>query len=987
MSTVRERLNRLKEIGEDQDRYLQSLQEEKQTAKTHTKKSAGDLASRITQEAKAQAVSQGIELPRASTSPLAGVTVLPSSPQQAARDFAYSSERIGAGLLGAAEGVSDFLGAGFGKAVQGITSLGGLAPNPVSEWGGRVAEHYLTTSPTQEYEENIRQRYNPTRGAETVTGVEQTIAQMLPGIGAARAVSATGNALNAAQAAQRGANAGRAIFGLQAAGQSAQQAKQEGATTNQALAYGAASGLLESAIEGIAGGIPALGSGRLNEAVSAVTRNPVLNRAADIAGEGAEEALSTAVTPYLQRAMYNPDAENATPRKILQSAALGSLAAGVLQGGLELPGAVSRTVSDIRDVRQAVGSNQDIINRANQRIAQDMQARREAVNPLMTMLPTAEEVQNRQPGSPIYQLAMRAELPAVDRQPQAGYDGGTQNRQVGGVTYGRREPAASQLRGVYEADVRNGDPRTYTGGKRTSSQIDARESQATAEWVDGHLVENPTPAAGRALSSARQYAPDVFAVDDAAIKSRNRSAWALTSDGKIYISDAVPENLADVVGYHESVHSLKQRGSQQYDDFVSQIGERLNYGEYADRVLGIILQSRLKGKSILDLTVDELDTAYDELNAVVWGYYKADPENARAQFSGVFQDYDAYIRELDGIMEGSASSQKGISGAIPLELPRAVPVDPAQGVDPESSVGAAPAGFDPWSHFQASSTEFFPEGANAARDVDVPTTDPQGRRIRKTAATAMGAKAIPDEAISDIQNMVLRGELSYNRVSDKSSIDRAIKTIQDKGYQGALEEFRNSVSKGVVSKDIATLGQQLLINAANAGDGKTTAELLTLYAQMETTAGQAVQAASNLGYQLQDCCCQTQRAVDGVNYNMATQAAGIQNTIQGVRYDMSTQACDTRNTIQTSTRDIIDNANANSRAILDFLTQDKIATLQAENQSLKLAASQSNQNAVLMAAMDANQAELIRRLGRDCPVPAYVVPNPNCCYTPCGTCG
>ena len=73
----------------------------------------------------------------------------------------------------------------------------------------------------------------------------------------------------------------------------------------------------------------------------------------------------------------------------------------------------------------------------------------------------------------------------------------------------------------------------------------------------------------------------------------------------------------------------------------------------------------------------------------------------------------------------------------------------------------------------------------------------------------------------------------------------------------------------------------------------------------------------NLGYQLQDCCCQTQRAVDGVNYNMATQANGIQNAIQGVRYDMATQACDTRNTIQNSTRDIIDNANANSRAILD----------------------------------------------------------------------
>ena len=128
-----------------------------------------------------------------------------------------------------------------------------------------------------------------------------------------------------------------------------------------------------------------------------------------------------------------------------------------------------------------------------------------------------------------------------------------------------------------------------------------------------------------------------------------------------------------------------------------------------------------------------------------------------------------------------------------------------------------------------------------------------------------------------------------------------------------------------------------------------------------------MQGQNALATQIANCCCETREAIQGVNYNLAT------------------QACDTRNTIQNSTRDIIDNQNANSRAILDFLTQDKIATLQAENQSLKFAASQNAQNAYLTATMDANQAELIRRLGRDCPVPAYVVPNPNCCYgTPYG---
>ena len=147
-------------------------------------------------------------------------------------------------------------------------------------------------------------------------------------------------------------------------------------------------------------------------------------------------------------------------------------------------------------------------------------------------------------------------------------------------------------------------------------------------------------------------------------------------------------------------------------------------------------------------------------------------------------------------------------------------------------------------------------------------------------------------------------------------------------------------------------------------------------------------AMCNLGTQLQQCCCDNARAIDGVNYNLATQTNGIQTAIQGVRYDMATQACDTRNTIQNSTRDIIDNANANSRAILDFLTQDKIATLTAENQSLKFQASQAAQNAFITANQEAQTAELIRRIN-PMPVPAYQVPNPyaGCgCYSSCG-CG
>lgn len=123
-----------------------------------------------------------------------------------------------------------------------------------------------------------------------------------------------------------------------------------------------------------------------------------------------------------------------------------------------------------------------------------------------------------------------------------------------------------------------------------------------------------------------------------------------------------------------------------------------------------------------------------------------------------------------------------------------------------------------------------------------------------------------------------------------------------------------------------------------------------------------MQGQNALQAQLADCCCTTQRAIDGVNYNMAT------NT------------CNVLNTMNSNTRDIIDSQNAGTRAILDYLCQDKISTLQQENQTLRLAASQANQNAAIGAMIDASAANIIRRTGNDCPIPAYVVPNPNCCY-------
>ena len=132
-------------------------------------------------------------------------------------------------------------------------------------------------------------------------------------------------------------------------------------------------------------------------------------------------------------------------------------------------------------------------------------------------------------------------------------------------------------------------------------------------------------------------------------------------------------------------------------------------------------------------------------------------------------------------------------------------------------------------------------------------------------------------------------------------------------------------------------------------------------------------AITDLGYRLQDCCCKTQQAI-------ADCCCQTQRSIDNVRFENAQNTCAITNTINNTTRDILENNNNNTRAILDFLTQDKISTLTAENQTLRFQASQSAQNAFITANQEAQTAELIRRLGADCPVPAYIVPNPNCCY-------
>lgn len=161
--------------------------------------------------------------------------------------------------------------------------------------------------------------------------------------------------------------------------------------------------------------------------------------------------------------------------------------------------------------------------------------------------------------------------------------------------------------------------------------------------------------------------------------------------------------------------------------------------------------------------------------------------------------------------------------------------------------------------------------------------------------------------------------------------------------------------------------QAQLINGVQQGmsNGFMTAEISRANQQAAF-----MQQLNAMQMQQANCCCETRAAIQGVNYNLAT------------------QACETRQSINTGTRDIIDNQNANARAILDAMTAQRIEAKDAKiaEQSQQLFAAQ------LAASQAAQNSYLIQQL-RPTPIPAYSSCNPWAagtyigCGTGCGGCG
>lgn len=115
-------------------------------------------------------------------------------------------------------------------------------------------------------------------------------------------------------------------------------------------------------------------------------------------------------------------------------------------------------------------------------------------------------------------------------------------------------------------------------------------------------------------------------------------------------------------------------------------------------------------------------------------------------------------------------------------------------------------------------------------------------------------------------------------------------------------------------------------------------------------------------------------AICSLGYNISTGFNGISRQIADCCCETKGAIADLKYSNERQTCDILGAINHSTQKVIDYMQNEKISSLQAENVALKGRISNDQQSAYIIGA-----------LRQPCPVPAYVVPNPNCCYSACGT--
>ena len=131
---------------------------------------------------------------------------------------------------------------------------------------------------------------------------------------------------------------------------------------------------------------------------------------------------------------------------------------------------------------------------------------------------------------------------------------------------------------------------------------------------------------------------------------------------------------------------------------------------------------------------------------------------------------------------------------------------------------------------------------------------------------------------------------------------------------------------------------------------------------------QGAQHANNLSAQLADCCCGIKGEIKDVADANAMNTNQLDRRISDCCCETEKMNMQNRFDAQAYNCNTLQAIDKLGDRIIDYMSAEKTQALRDENFALRLAASQAQQNEALLNKLS------------PCPSPAYVVPNPNCCY-------
>lgn len=198
---------------------------------------------------------------------------------------------------------------------------------------------------------------------------------------------------------------------------------------------------------------------------------------------------------------------------------------------------------------------------------------------------------------------------------------------------------------------------------------------------------------------------------------------------------------------------------------------------------------------------------------------------------------------------------------------------------------------------------------------------------------------------------------NYVLASDFSQLSRQI----DSGFQ-SQERKLDGINNGLCS---GFYQEAQLINGVNMANATNTAAI-----QQTLTQG-----FSGLNTGMVQQGYETRIGIQGIGQQMAQCCCDLKGGIADLKYTIAQGDCQTGQAITMAARDIVDNQNANYRALHDEIVKNRI-----EDKNAQIAAQQQQIFALQLASSQATQTSEILQQLKPCPIPAYPVPNPNCCY-------